>query len=352
MVVMLAVFLPNGEDDTSPVLLSMETSIPAIQSAAAVRYLAATTQRYSDDGGRTTVDLSKAYQDAKTIIPIHTPARVVTENGLVTSINSPTRAYGANAFFVNVSLLLEGQFADLIAFEQKTLGVTGHRPADEYALEQSQTRYSITGYYGDRADVGLVAAVGPAVTMRNYYQDLLKVDFWKCFSNDRDSAYCDAMLVKQESVEAYFNGEDVNVTYVQVKIVDAKAHAMPWGIAQTYIQRHTEKTMLANWNSSGARTPDSAEYMDVLVTGDAPKDLAAVLTSAKNYPLKDDAQIYWWPTVRATAAQLGVTTGATLQNPPYGTANVFECGKNEAYTTFAQNYQDYTLVGILVYATN
>lgn len=355
LTVMFAVFLPTGADVTDNIVMSVNASSQTAQSAAHTLYSVAATTRDSNDGGQTKVDLSGAYVDAAAVIAPYNSGLVQDKSGLIVGTNSPTREVDENhAYVVNVSQLLEAEIQDIITFEQQTLGLSGHRPAEEYAREKLPIAKSITAHYGAGTRDLWYGAVAPAVTIRNFYAEQKYTgyptgagEYFACFGG-ADNAYLDAMLVKDEDVDAYFAGQDVPVVYAQFRMFsgNSKAHSAPWGITQTYFQMNKGGTMQPN-TSMGGFTPQ--EYGTVPITGDAPRDLANLLDMAKGYAA-DGRSVYWWPTVLAGRQELGFGTAGNLTGVTSSTANIFESYSTDQLSTLLNEYAGHSLVGILVYA--
>lgn len=355
MVIMLAIFLPVGnESEDDSVVVAAEVNPPTIQSGAAERLLIKTTQRDGNDGGRTSMaDSGEIYVDAEGAVPQYSDGLVQSRDGLTTGMNSPTKQYSQAAYVINMLPILEGEYQDIIDFEKKDLGLSGHKSAAEYALQQMLFKNSITHLYGSGGST-FQGAVGPAVPIRDFKehaQDYIngKLPFYSCF--DGQTPNVDAMLVKNADVQRYLDGEDVDVAYVQFKITDGKAHAYPWGITQTYIQGTKPKGsdpggLLPNQYSGSAT---STGFGTVPLTGDNVKDLEGVWGLAKKLASNGNS-IYWWPGILATDSNAGISQKITTYGMPSPTSSIFESYNNSAFSKLSQDYADYSLVGILVYA--
>lgn len=356
MVIMLAIFLPVGnESEDDNIVIAAEANPPTIQSGAAERLLIKTTQRDDNDGGKTSPKpgSGEVYVDAEGVVPQYSDGLVQTKDGLTIGVNSPTKKYSPEAYVVSMLPILENEYQDIIDFEQKDLGLSGHKSAEEYAMQQMSFQNSITHLYGSGGST-FQGAVGPAVTIRDFReraQDYIngKLPFYSCF--DGQSPNVDAMLVKNGDVQKYLNGGDVDVVYVQFKITDGKAHAYPWGITQTYIQgtkpRGADPGGLLPNQYSGAAT--STNFGTVPLTGDNVKDLEGVWGLAKKLA-SDGNSIYWWPGILATDSNAGISQKASTYGMPSPTSSIFESYNNSAFSELSRDYTDYSLVGILVYA--
>lgn len=349
------VFIPTGADTLDNFVMSVGISSSTSQSAAHTLFTSAAAERDPNDGGKTSVDLSEAYVDASGHVASYSKGLVESKNGLVVGTNSPTREFDAeHAYVVNISELLTAEAQDIITFEQNTLGLTGHASAEEYALQKLPIENSITNHYGGGSKNLWYGAVGPAITIRNFYAEgkykgypTGASEYFGCFGG-ADNAYLDAMLVKNDDVEKYLSGEDVPVVYVQFRMFggNAKAHSAPWGVTQTYFQMNSGGTMQPN-TTSGDFTPTSYGVTDI--TGNASEDMARLLTLARDYASKG-RPVYWWPTIEATREDLGISTLQSFTSFTSGTANIFESFDTDQYATLQQEYAGYSLVGILVYA--
>lgn len=356
LAVLMAVFLPTGADETDNIVMSVGSSHQTEQSAAHMLFMSAAAERDANDGTSTKSDLSAAYVDAEPCIATYNPGLVKSNDGLTVGTNTPTRAFDtAYAYVVNVSTLVTAEIQDIITFEQQTLGVQGHEDASVYAKEKLPIENSITAHYGSGSKNLWYGAVGPAITIRDFYQDgkysghpTNSAEYFRCFGGS-ENAYLDAMLVRNEDVDQYLEGQDVPVSYVQFKMFsgNAKAHTAPWGITQTYFQMNDQSSMQPN-TSAGEFTPQN--YGTTAITGDAPKDLAKLLDLAKSYRAAGRS-VYWWPTVLATKSDLGLQFSATDTGITSSTANIFESFSTSQYQTLQRDFAGYSLVGVLVYAT-
>jgi hypothetical protein len=268
--------------------------------------------------------------------------------------NTPTRNFERSAFVVNVPLLLAEEFQDIIDFESGVLGVSGHRPIEEYVVEKLRIERSITAGYGRGSQNLWYGAVGPAVTIRDFYKNkgyegdaTSAASMFRCFGGV-ENAYVDAMLVKNSEVQGYLEGKDVPVTYVQFRMFSggAKAHTAPWGLTQTYFQMNDGGTAHPNVGSGGFTTPS---YGTVSLSGDAVADMTGLLELAKSYNTIS-SPVYWWPTILATETQLGLDVKASLTGILSGTGNIFESYDTDQHKWLQSEYAGYSLVGILVYA--
>lgn len=354
MVIMLAIFIPvGGEDGNDDIVVAAEVNPPTIQSGAAERLLIESTQRDVNDGEKTTPtgNTSEAYSDAEGVVPQYSEGLVQTKNGLTVGLNSPTKQYAPQAYVVNVLPLLENEYQDIISFEQKDLGLSGHSTPEDYALQQIQFKNTMmfTTAPSSFNSSGLHGAVGPAVTVRNYDVVSYMADtsqFRACFGGDKNNSYMDAMLVKTADVQKYLAGGDVDVTYVQFLSNDAKGHAYPWGITQTYIfgTKHSDGSLHLGLNETSGGNSKEPPGAPVVVE-DNVKNLENVWKQASS----SGKPYYWWPGILATASDLNMTLGATSPMPS-ATSSILECYKNSASDELKADYTDYSLVGILVYA--
>lgn len=349
---MFATFLPTGAENVDSMMLTGINSVATHQASAHLSYLS--TRELSatvSEGEVTSPIFSSAYVDAVEVVAPYNSSLVVNNSGLIVGLNSPTKEIDKeHAYVVNVVSLLEEELEDIIQFEQQTLGVSGHATALEYAKEKLPIRKSITKHYGEGSRNVWYGAVGPAVTIRDFYSSgsysgspTNAAEYFKCFGGAAN-AYLDAMLVKEEDVDAYLAGENVNVVYAQFRMYsgNCKAHSAPWGITQTYFQLNAGGTMQPNTSMGGFT---STSLGTTPITGQGVEDLTSLWSLAEQY-----GSIYWWPTILATRENLTFATTSTLTGVTSSTANIFECFETEQFEMLQNQYAGYSLVGILVYA--
>lgn len=287
------------------------------------------------------------YLDASMVVPDYVAANVKNESGFQYSVGTPTREYTEYAFVCNLPELQRRPYQAIVDFE-KSLGVTGHKEVEEYIKEGSIVYAAMMAGYDPRPT--LSGAVGDGIVNRNYVSsgDYLNCNtgdyFWRNFANGESGAYMDAMLVPGDKYDAYVAGEPVDVTYVQVKVDDIKAHSAPWGLKQTYIHfLDAEDLICGTVNSSGGDIVSSKVPI-------IPNDDVATLTSLWN-KLSPSSKTYWFPTLEMPTEmreeKMKTASGFRFYA---GTGNIIELAPGPATTKFMDQFGDYYLVGVLVYA--
>lgn len=293
---------------------------------------------------------AEEYLDASMVIPEYVAANVKNESGFQYSVGTPTKAYTEYAFVCNLPELQKRPYQAVIDFEQ-SLGVTGHKDVEEYVKMGSIVESSMMAGWLNHPV--LSGAVGDGVLNRGYVSsgDYMNCNTggtyaWQNFSAGRSGAYVDAMLVPGDKYDAYVAGEKVDITYVQVKINDFKAHSAPWGLKQTYIHFLDSEDMICG--TSGSSGGDIVSSKVPIVFND---DLST-LTSLWN-KLSSSSKTYWFPTLEMSdemrAEKMQVSSGYRFYA---GTGNIIELAKGPTTTKFMEQFGDYYLVGVLVYADN
>lgn len=352
VVLLLSVFANTGIE--LPVVEAASLQYSSSQSAASTLYAYTLVQRDANDGTSTSADVSQAYIDASGSVATYNAA-LVSSDKFAVALNSPTQQLTEAAYVVNLTYLLAQEFNDIQKFEE-SLGVTGHVGVDDYVLEKLQMGNATLVSSGLNSSAQLRGCVGPAVVIRDFYTTGAWADdctnssnFFSSFGYGATDGYIDLMLVRDELVTAYLTGQDVDVYYVQLYIGagDCKAHTAPWGLTQTYLAFNGDGTMLCNETSGGFTTQSSSNTIDI--TGDATADLAGLLSKLREQTLK----AYWWPTLEATNAQLGVNFTTEVSTYPVTsyTGNILELPNSSATEAFTSTFSGYSIVGLLVYAT-
>lgn len=352
--VLLLTFATVDAEMPEEVVVSIEGKVPIVQSAAVTKYAQAGGHLTRGVGGATTVDLTQAYMDAKDVVPPHNAAFIQTKDSIITGINSPTKDPSDSAYVVNLIPLMSAEVQDLINFE-KSLGVTGHKDTEDYVLEQLKVSNSYlpnNGYAYQSSYSGVTGGVGPAITIRDFYVNEHWKDwnalFWEVFGG-KDDAYVDVLWVDDRDIDAYLKGQDVDILYMQVKLVDAKGHSAPWGVNQTYFYMNYATDMMQPQHDSGS--PASRCNGGAPEGGDEVSNLKELLKVAKDN--ENPPGVYIWPTLEATAADLGMQFNVAPEaySMPANTWCVLECGGSSgANTRVPTVFAGHTMVGILVYA--
>ena len=352
--VLILTFAVVDAEMPKEVLVSMEGRVPIVQSAAVAKYVQADCNLARGVGGPTTVDLTQAYIDAKDVVPPYNAAFTQTKDSIIMGVNSPTKDPSDNAYVVNLIPLMTAEVQDLINFE-KSLGVTGHKDPEDYVLEQLKVAYSCfpkNGFDYGSSYQGVVGGVGPAITIRDFYANNHWKDggtiYWDVFGG-KENAFIDVLWVNDRDVDAYLKGQDVDILYMQVKLIDAKAHNAPWGVNQTYFYMDFDTGMMQPHHDRGSAytlcrggAPQGGDEVSNL------KELLKVAKDNENSP-----GVYCWPTLEATSADLGMQFGAPPEwfSMPADTWSVLECGANNSSNVQIPTvFAGCTMVGILVYA--
>lgn len=355
LVLMLAVFLPTGADDTDYVAMSVNSSSQTAQSAAYTLYSLAATTRNANDGGPThPLDTTEFYIDASAIVPPYNDAlKLGTSSGLVVSLNSPTQQPATGAFVTNIKHIVTLEFEETVQIEMN-LGGSGSVDTTAAVDQFLSSSYMFGGdhYTSNQYANGgpLRGAVGPALLDRNYYaenkwsQMNSSSGMWSSIT--KGTGRINLMLVKPGDAQRYWRGEDVDVYYVEYGVVDAKGHCAPWGLSQTYMADRTDSNAISSWPTTGGY----GDRSDVVTV---PKQATRVETvTALWEKIRQTGTIqYWLPYVSASSQELGLSSVTTDYGTPIyqgSTANLFESGRGAAFDEFLQMFHGYTLVGVLV----
>ena len=293
---------------------------------------------------------AEEYLDAYMVVPEYVAANVKNESGFQYSVGTPTKEYTEYAFVCNLPELQRRPYQAVIDFEQ-SLGVTGHKDVEEYIKMGSIVESSMMAGWLNHPV--LSGAVGDGVLNRGYVSsgDYMNCNTggtyaWQNFSAGRSGAYVDAMLVPGDKYDAYVAGEKVDITYVQVKINDFKAHSAPWGLKQTYIHFLDSEDMICGTSGSSGGDIVSSKVPIVL------NDDLSTLTSLWS-KLSSSSKTYWFPTLEMSdemrAEKMQVSSGYRFYA---GTGNIIELAKGPTTTKLMEQFGDYYLVGVLVYADN
>lgn len=186
--------------------------------------------------------------------------------------------------------------------------------------------------------------MGPAILNRHYYDTKMweTSKYWGNVSVTGDDTHMDIdiMLCASGDVEAYFNGDEVNVTYVQFNVRDAKAHAWPWGVSQTFISN-------GDWQFADNGNHLKGEPLDNISRDES---AYTVFKQLMDLNPNRNTTLYWYPCLEESETSK-VLSGGTASTGP--TACMFEYFVNQGITDYAAllegAHRDLVVVGVLVY---
>ena len=370
LVLLVVFFVHDGSyDDFDTSRAAGYHSVDKTQGAFVAQYLS-----YQGDvahnpglGGRTKVDTSGVYVDAKGVVPDSIGETIDTgTSGTPITVGGPTMDLTAAAYVVNIEQLAVWMYQDIIDSEYKRdiEPITTAKKCARELLTETNGRILFSPENDDGTD-SLAGAVGPAITRRDYIDNRLwekkqvtqAETFYGAFPDKNSSeAYIDIMFVPSDEADKYYAGEDVTVYYVQWRVNDAKAHSAPWGLAQTNIHYAYDgpNTQFAFIDGRYGKPKEGVGTWgdtDYVATTPRTADAGEAFHNLMTVYLDQDLPTYRAPAVSAEAEQLNDANYIGLQE-------VFEYRDNVHWTALKTWYDamqkggGLACVGVLVYATN
>lgn len=333
------------------------------QTSLVQAYASYLTQK-TGAGPATAYDSSAWYVDAMGKVEFTESAVSTILPGLTVGNGTPTQELTDGAYICNVWDMVGAMYSDIVDYEEASSATSGFTDeAKDTLINDKMSLFFSTaemGCFGPENGDGpsvLGGAVGSALLDRQYYDNKMwattnvSQNYWTGFPNGYGDGTIDIMMCHQSKLSEYMSGGAVDITYVAWNVNDAKNHAAPWGLGQTFIRNNCDDGAgLLETNAAGSMyAGDNVLVSKVRLDGTNTtyEAFASIMDSAK----QSGKDVYWAPHLRTDKASFP-TRGSTSAGY---SGNLFEHRKNEGWNNFvawlnATNGDDpLVVVGVLVY---